>query len=66
MNRIYYSLYDRLLHRRALAQAFVKVRRAKGAPGVDGQTVADFQANVEDELTRLVDELRSKTWKSVV
>jgi hypothetical protein len=63
MNRIYYSLYDRLLHRRALALAFAKVRRARGAPGVDGQTVADFQANVEDELTRLVEELRTKAYR---
>ena len=53
MSRIYYSLYDRLLQLPALARAFVKVRRAKGAPGVDGQTIADFAANAEDELTRL-------------
>lgn len=63
MSRIYYSLYDRLLHRRALARAFAKVRRAKGAPGDDGQTIADFEANVEDELTRLVHELRTKTYR---
>jgi RNA-directed DNA polymerase len=63
MNRIYYSLYDRLLHRRALALAFAKVRRARGAPGVDGQTVADFQANVDEELTRLVEELRTKAYR---
>lgn len=63
MSRIYYSLYDRLLHRRALARAFAKVRRAKGAPGVDGQTIADFEANVEDEFTRLVHELRTKTYR---
>lgn len=63
MSRIYYSLYDRLLQRRALARAFAKVRRAKGAPGVDGQTIADFEANVEDELTRLVRELRTKTYR---
>jgi group II intron reverse transcriptase/maturase len=63
MSKIYYSLYDRLLHRRALAQAFAKVRRAKGAPGVDGQTIADFAANVDDELNRLVHELRTKTYR---
>ena len=62
MSRIYYSLYDRLLQRRALARAFAKVRRAKGAPGHDGQTIADFEANVDDELTRLVHELRTKTY----
>jgi len=63
MSRIYYSLYDRLLQRRALARAFAKVRRAKGAPGNDGQTIADFEANVEEELTRLVHELRTKTYR---
>jgi len=63
MSRIYYSLYDRLLHRRALAQAFAKVRRAKGAPGVDGQTIADFAAHVDEEVSRLVHELRTKTYQ---
>jgi RNA-directed DNA polymerase len=63
MSRIYHSLYDRLLHRRALAQAFAKVRRARGAPGVDGQTIADFAANVDEEVKRLVHELRTKTYR---
>ncbi len=63
MSRIYYSLYSRLLDRRALARAFAKVRRAKGAPGVDGQTIADFEANVAEELDRLVHELQAKTYR---
>jgi RNA-directed DNA polymerase len=63
MSIIYYSLYDRLLNRWALARAFAKVRRAKGAPGVDGQTITDFEANVEEELHRLVHELRTKTYQ---
>lgn len=63
MRSIYYSLYDRLLHRLALGKAFAKVRRAKGAPGVDGQTIADFADNEEDELTRLVHELRTKKYR---
>jgi retron-type reverse transcriptase len=61
--RIYYSLYDRLLDRRALARAFEKVRRAQGAPGVDGQTINDFKSGLLDELTRLANELRSKTYQ---
>jgi len=61
--RIYYSLYDRLLDRRALARAFEKVRRAKGAPGVDGQTITDFASGLAEELTRLVTELRTKTYQ---
>jgi RNA-directed DNA polymerase len=63
MSRIYYSLYDRLLHHRALSRALAKVRRAKGAPGVDGQTIVDFAANEDDELDRLVYELRTKTYR---
>lgn len=61
--RIYYSLYDRLLDRRALARAFEKVRRAKGAPGVDGQTIADFESGLLEEVIRLVNELRNKTYQ---
>jgi len=61
--RIYYSLYDRLLDRRALARAFEKVRRAQGAPGVDGQTIHDFESGLSDELTRLINELRTKTYQ---
>ena len=52
--RIYYSLYDRLLDRRAMARAFEKVRRAQGAPGVDRQTIADFQSRLWEELDQLV------------
>jgi RNA-directed DNA polymerase len=63
MSKIFYSLYDRLLHRPALAAAFAKVRRAKGAPGVDGQTISDFANQLEDELDRLVDELRTRTYQ---
>ena len=62
MSKIYYSLYDRLLHRGALARAFAKVRRARGAPGIDGQTIADFASCEVEELTRLADELRTKTY----
>lgn len=61
--RIYYSLYDRLLDRRALARAFEKVRRAQGAPGVDGQTIADFESGLLEELNRLASELRTKTYQ---
>ncbi len=63
MSRIFYSLYDRLLQRPALAAAFAKVRRAKGAPGVDGQTISDFANQLEEELERLVNELRTRTYQ---
>jgi len=65
MTQVYYSLYDRLLNQRALARAFAQVRRAKGAktPGQDGQTAADFAAQEDAEIQRLVHELRTKTYR---
>jgi len=63
--RVWYSLYDRMLQRPALAAAFAKVRRAKGAPGIDGQSVSEFEDNLGDELDRLARELQSKTYCSV-
>ena len=57
MSRIYYSLYDRLLHREALERAFAKVRRAKGAPGVDGQSIADLAGLSLTELYRTIEAL---------
>ena len=63
MTKIFYSLYDRLLDRRALAKAFEKVRRASGAPGADGQTISDFQSCLLEELNRLANELRRKTYQ---
>jgi group II intron reverse transcriptase/maturase len=63
MSRIYYTLYDRLLHRKALAEAFAKVKRNRGAAGIDGQTIEDFAGNLEAELDRLIDELRTKEYE---
>jgi hypothetical protein len=60
---IYYSLYDRLLHRGALAQAFAKVRRARGAPGIDGQSIADFASHQDEELDHLLQAPRTKSYR---
>ena len=59
----YYTLYDRLLSIRALSRAFNKVRRAQGAPGVDGQTIKSFEAELETELAGLLTELQTKTYR---
>lgn len=61
--RTYYTLYDRLLDIRALSRAFDKVRRVQGAPGVDGQTIKSFEAELETELCSLLTELRTKTYR---
>ena len=63
MIRVWYSLYDRILQRPALAAAFAKVRRARGAPGIDGQSGFDFEEDLSEELDRLAHELRTKTYR---
>lgn len=58
-----YSLYDRLLHRETLHDAFKKVKRANGAPGVDGQSIADFAADRDACLNLLLCELKEKRYR---
>lgn len=61
--RIWYSLYGRLLSETALRAAFARVKKAKGAPGIDGQTTADFAEAEESEIARLLQELRDKSYR---
>lgn len=63
MDRVYYSLYGRLLDREALYQAFRHVKRAKGAAGNDGQSLSDFAARLDEELDRLLLELKAKQYR---
>ena len=63
MERVYYSLYGRLLSKHALRQAFVHVKRAKGAAGIDGQPLSAFASRLEVELDRLLLELRHKQYR---
>lgn len=47
----------------ALQKAFKRVRKNKGAPGVDGQSVQDFAQNLESNLKQLLLELQEKRYK---
>ena len=60
--RTYYSLYGRLLFVETLKRAFEKVKRSKGAPGLDNQTPADFNVNLGKELNILLCELKEKSY----
>ena len=65
MNNIkWYSLYDRLLHSKALLEAFRKVKFANGAPGIDGQSCKDFAKNLDDNISNLLAELKAKSYQS--
>ena len=61
--RKYYSLYGRLLSSSALQEAYKQVRRSKGAPGLDNQTVYDFGNNLEIEIQTLLAELKEKSYQ---
>ena len=62
----FYALYDRISRPDVLEAAWKLVRRNRGAPGVDGQSIAqiDQTADGPPELLRtLREELRTKTYK---
>jgi len=63
MERIYYSLYDRMLHRQRLLRAFVRVKANRGAAGIDGQSLEDFAAHLPEEIDRLLHELGEKSYR---
>lgn len=63
MTRVYYSLYDRMLSKERLHKAFQKVKSAKGAAGVDGQTIEDFAGDLQRNLDMLVEELKEKSYR---
>jgi len=61
--RKYYSLYGRLLSRQALSEGFKHVKKAKGAAGIDGQNLSNFEANLNRELDSLLLELKEKRYQ---
>lgn len=63
MVKVYYSLYDRMLHESKMREAFKRVKSKKGVAGIDGQTVEDFAENVGEKIAILVRELREKSYR---
>lgn len=61
--RKWYSLNDKVYAEHNLRAAAERVLANKGAAGVDGQTCEAFAANLEAELAKLHEELRSKTYR---
>lgn len=64
--RVFYSLYDRLLHVGALTEAFKRVKAAGGTGGIDRQDIAGFESELGDNLQKLVKELREKSYRPLL
>ncbi len=54
------ELFEALCLRSVLWEAFKAVKKNRGAPGIDGVTIAEFEKNLDANLTQLIHEL--KTW----
>lgn len=63
MNKIYYTLYGRLLDSDALTIAFKKVKSANGTSGIDRQSIKDFNTNLADNIEQLLSELKNKNYR---
>jgi group II intron reverse transcriptase/maturase len=65
--RRFHALYEHIARRDVLAEAWTRVRRNKGAAGLDGQSIRDVeQYGVELFLQELGDALRAGTYRSQV
>jgi RNA-directed DNA polymerase len=60
---VWFRLWDKVIAEENLQAAFWAVWRNDGAPGVDGQTVQQFNAQEKAELGKLSEELRSKSYR---
>jgi RNA-directed DNA polymerase len=60
---VWFRLWDKVLDERNLQSAFWAVWRNDGAPGIDGQTVQQFDQQAQAELARLREELRTQRYR---
>jgi group II intron reverse transcriptase/maturase len=57
------SLFEQLCSTATLYSGFEEVKKNKGAPGIDGQSIEEFDTNAIEELRQLSKELRDWTYK---
>ena len=56
-------LFENLCSSFYLGIGFILVKRNRGKPGIDGVSIADFEANLEEELSQLQQELSNWTYQ---
>jgi RNA-directed DNA polymerase len=59
-----HSLIDKVYKRKNLQRAWERVKANCGAGGIDGQTLEEFEAQLEQHLDRLHRELKEGTYRS--
>jgi len=57
------SLFEKLCDQGNLLTGFEAVKRNSGAPGIDGITVEEFEARIDEELTQLKKDLENWSYK---
>jgi RNA-directed DNA polymerase len=57
------SLFEKILNIDNLRMSFTRVKRNKGAPGIDGITIEEYEQNLEGELNQLRQEVQSWMYK---
>lgn len=65
MMKKWYSLKDKVYKKENLHEAFKAVKSNKGAPGVDGETIEDFEAKLEENIEKLHHELKTDNYISM-
>lgn len=58
-----HSLVDKVYKRKNLAMAWEKVRKNRGAGGIDGQSIEEFGQELAKQLDRLHEELKQSTYQ---
>lgn len=57
------SLFEKILDIHNLRTAFIRVKKNKGAPGIDGITIEKYEQNLGEELNKLRGELLNWSYK---
>jgi len=61
--RKWYSLIDKIYQPENLRQAFKRVKRNHGAPGIDGETVENYNEELEENTRFLHEKLKTNTYE---
>jgi RNA-directed DNA polymerase len=61
--RKWYSLIDKIYAISNLEEAFQAVKKNKGAPGVDGVTIAKYEEKLDDNLRAIQQKVKTESYR---